>query len=158
MVVHDLPEVTWAGFLIRQHHVVADAGGHVYFAYALDGPQGFQELDLRRVVDRHTRANRGVQAAFVGAAALTVFAWAFEPVHVGGGAADVADDALELGVFHHVPGFGQNGVPAARLHGAALVHGDGAEIALPVASAMSRDRKANGVQSSYGSRFGVVGM
>ena len=107
------------------------------------------------MIDPQPRADRGVEAALVRAGPLGGLAAALEAVHVGGGAAHVGEGAAELRVGGDPFGLADNGGRAAALHRAALVHGDGAEVALAVTAAVGGQGEADGVERSHRAKFPV---
>ena len=92
------------------------------------------------------------------AGAAPLLARALEAVHVGRRAAHVLKHTLEAGVKSEAPRLPEQRFLAAPLDGATLVHGDRAEMALPVAAAMRCQRKANGLQGLDGALFFIMGV
>ena len=101
------------------------------------------------MIDLQPRADRRVEAALVRAGAFAGLAAALEAVHVGGGAAHVGEGAAEVRMGGDPPGLADNGGRTAALHGPALVHGDGAEVALAVAAAVGGQGEADGVERPH---------
>ncbi len=114
VVVDQIIQVSGGVPRIGLEQVGADAGGDEDFLDAGQAAQRLEQLELGAVVDRQVRAGFGVEAALTRAGAGFELAGTLETVHIGGRAAEVVDDALELGVTGELFGLGEDGAGAAR--------------------------------------------
>ena len=113
---------------IATGEVHADARGDEDFFDAREFARFFHQVDERSVIGAEQFADGGMDATEAAADGFDLGARAFHFVHVGGGTADVADDAGEVGLgFTHPLDFGEDGFLAAALDDAAFVGGDAAK-------------------------------
>jgi len=110
------------------------------------------------MVDLEIRTDGGEQASLVPAGPLGELFGALKAVHVRGRTTDIGNGALEGRMGGESLCLVQDGVDAPVLGGPALMHGDGAEMALTVTAPVGRDGKADGVQGADLARLPVVGM
>ena len=111
-----------------QREVITQSGADQYLLDALEAACPAVHVDQRGVVGVEVGADAGVDTTRLAAGGLDLRALAADAVHVGGGAAQIADDAgealdLVADVFH----LADHAVLAAALDDAAFVLGDGAE-------------------------------
>lgn len=114
VVVDEVIYVSGGVLWIGQEQVGADAGGDEDLLDAGQATQRLEQVELGAVVDRQEGAGVGVEAALMRAGAGFELVGALEAVHIGGRAAEVVDDALELGVAGELFGLGEDGAGAAR--------------------------------------------
>ncbi len=120
--------------------VVADAAADEGFLHPLHGPDAGVEFEQRTVVVVQVGAHARVEARGAPAPGAERAVAAAHAVHVGRGAADVGEVALESGHAGHALHLGEDRPRAARLHELALVRRDGAERAAAEAAAVEIDR------------------
>ena len=126
----DIPDLKVSDYdvlVLPGSEVHADAGCNVHPLHALDLARLAQELDGGRVVGVEELADSGVHAREPATDRFDLRLGAAHAVHVGRGAADVADDSVPPGRVGHCLHFAQDARLGAALDGPALVHGDRAE-------------------------------
>ena len=102
------------------------------------------DFDQRVVIGRQVLANAGVDTAGFAARRFDLGRFAAQAVHIGSGAAQIADHARKaLHLVAHVFHFFDDAFFAAALDDAALVLGDRAKSAAAKAAAHDVDAKAN---------------
>ena len=146
--------------------VVAQAGADQHLLHARQLAHALVDGDQRIMVGGQVLADAGVDAAGLAAGRFDLGRLAAQPVHVGRGAAQVADDAGEaLHLVAHGLDFAHDGVFGAALDDAALVLGDGAEGAAAEAAAHDVDAEADhlprgdlGFAIVAAARVGVAGV
>ncbi len=114
---------------VRQRVVKAHAGTHKHLFYPRQGAQGAEDIHVFAVVGDKVFARRGEQALPALAGPVFQLALAGRLAEVGRGAADIVDIALKIAIAGKQPGLGQNRFLAAGGDDAALVKGEGAEVA-----------------------------
>ena len=86
------------------------------------------------------------QTSFSTAGPLYLFLLAFNPVHIGSRPSHILYDPLKSRVLREACRFPEDGGLAALDDGAPLMHGNGAEITLTVASPVRGDAEADSVK------------
>jgi len=114
VVVDEVVYVSGGVLRIGQEQVGADAGGDEDLLDAGQATQRLEQVELGTVVDQQGRAREGVEAALTLAGARFELVEALKAVHISGRAAEVMDDALELGVAGELFGLGEDGAGTAR--------------------------------------------
>ncbi len=158
VVTNDLPQIVETIFTVGKDHIVAKAGSHGNFFNGIDAAQSLQQGHEGAVVNLEAGADRREQAAFVPAGAFKQFFRTLKPVHVGGRATDVGDDALESRVSGENFGLSDDRFDAAILDSSPLVHGNGAEMTLAVTAPVGSQGKADCVKGCYPACQPVPGM
>ena len=156
MMENHFLEIAVTIFLVGQDQVVADSRSNENFLDARQLPQLFQQAGLALMLDWKVVADLGEEAALVGADAFGYFFLAFKAVHVGGRAADIRNNALEIRMPAQLPGFGDDRVFTAPADCLPLMNGNGAKITGAITTTMAGQGKLNGIHGSYPSLLLVV--
>ena len=143
VIVHQFTEERLIFVLVLEHIVIADAGADEHLFDAGYLPHFLQQLRVLRVVRVQVGAGLGGEAAAVFAHSAPLLLLAAGVAEVGAGAAHVVDVALELRVVGQQLRLLQHGLDGAAGDHAALVEGQGAEIAPAEAAPVVGDGEAN---------------
>ena len=156
VVLHQLREEFLV--LVLQHVVIADAAADKDLLHPRDGPELPQQGEVIAVVGIDILAGGGGQTALVGAHAVFQLLLAGGSAEVGRGAAHVVDIALEIRQFgksRHLP---DDALVAAGGDHAALMEGQGAEVAAAEAAPVVDNGEFHFLQTGHAAHGLIHGV